>query len=1020
MPCQPTWLAIGLCSLLALAPTSGNALTSDLSGRVETTDGKPVPHVEVRMEGLGGDLSTDSGEFRVRLPSHFKLGDPIALVVQAWQVVSHSDGSLFIPSDRDPIVVIDAGKPNLGEFERERQYRTVPRGQITVTSPSSAGQTGRRWVSRLIQQNPTLLLGILLVALSLLLFSTRLILVLLQLDVRPIKDIAPLFYLTSFGRWKLFHGYRHELQKDTEIADNARHYVDLPYEWSGTDDAPPNSKLSERIQRSVVTRAIVVLADGGRGKTTLCHYLALRAAQGYLTRGGRRIEPVIIDGLAYTGDFIGTITDSLKQHHAYVNTAIVESQLSLGNLLVILDGFSEIREAFRKEADSSDVPAFVRKYPDVPFIFTSRSPLPAPLEQALRNPTMVSLKDVDDSTLSDFLAQYLINGLREVDAVTRQLNEALPNLPRIPLMLRLIATVYDATGKVPADQTSLFEKYVQQLTRPEVTGIDEPAGLDFALRHLVHETFLTSGGDRGLTVDRGVALLGSIKDTLQDYGVALKPIELLNLFRRAGLYRRTGDYLRFFHDSFESYFGARALAADFREKKYELLRETARHERLNETWTFLRAILHEPQDARILDEVIGGTQAWNPNFVSNYGWDWLPGSRSPAVPTERGQPQVSAGTRITANTDAPPLVTASSAEARQSDAVPQNSSAWWEIHHLFGNRQRQVGASSATRTLVSIRPFSASAYAVIALSGLAIGIRLLLFYVYRVPKVSESGLQDKALYLLLIPWALAWAAFLFGAMRCYSRLTHRRLGNALELGGPLVLFCLVIVGGFKLVPPPPDLSPPPETLTVPPNSDKAVDLRQNVVKVSAGDSEGGFGFIIAQQGQRIFLVTAYHVVGETDTPGSPTGSIKITFFADQVENFDAKLLEYDNSRDLALLVATVPQNFNWEKQCLASPQELKRGTPVWVVGRNGDWYVPGRNGVISSDQPDPDSFLTADMPGPWPGSSGGPLVTSTGIVGMVTAQGAEEARVLSIDSIRTIVERRGYPWGLSSNPPRYR
>lgn len=103
-----------------------------------------------------------------------------------------------------------------------------------------------------------------------------------------------------------------------------------------------------------------------------------------------------------------------------------------------------------------------------------------------------------------------------------------------------------------------------------------------------------------------------------------------------------------------------------------------------------------------------------------------------------------------------------------------------------------------------VQPLSAVAYALIALIGLAIGIGMLFVYVYQVPKLIESGVQNQIFYLLLIPWALGCAAFLFGAMRSYARFTHRQLGNALELGGPVVLFCLVIVGGFKLVPPPPE------------------------------------------------------------------------------------------------------------------------------------------------------------------------------------------------------------------------
>jgi hypothetical protein len=102
------------------------------------------------------------------------------------------------------------------------------------------------------------------------------------------------------------------------------------------------------------------------------------------------------------------------------------------------------------------------------------------------------------------------------------------------------------------------------------------------------------------------------------------------------------------------------------------------------------------------------------------------------------------------------------------------------------------------------QPLSASAYATIALVGLTIGVGLLLFYVYQVPKLVETGSESRVYYLLLIPWALACAAFLFGTMRSYARYTGKHLGNALELGGPVVLFCLVLVGGFKLVPQTPE------------------------------------------------------------------------------------------------------------------------------------------------------------------------------------------------------------------------
>lgn len=104
----------------------------------------------------------------------------------------------------------------------------------------------------------------------------------------------------------------------------------------------------------------------------------------------------------------------------------------------------------------------------------------------------------------------------------------------------------------------------------------------------------------------------------------------------------------------------------------------------------------------------------------------------------------------------------------------------------------------------SKQPLSAMAYAAIALAGLLLALGFTFFYIYQVPKLVEGGAQGQVFYLLLIPWALASAAFLFGAMRAYAHFTHRHRGSFLELGGPVVLFCLVLLGGFKLVPPAPE------------------------------------------------------------------------------------------------------------------------------------------------------------------------------------------------------------------------
>lgn len=97
-------------------------------------------------------------------------------------------------------------------------------------------------------------------------------------------------------------------------------------------------------------------------------------------------------------------------------------------------------------------------------------------------------------------------------------------------------------------------------------------------------------------------------------------------------------------------------------------------------------------------------------------------------------------------------------------------------------------------------PLSVTGYGLMALIALLVGIGLLVYYVREVPHL-EPSVRNQVYYVVLFPSAIACAVALFGAVRSYARLTARQPGVALELGGPVVLFVLILWGGFKLVPP---------------------------------------------------------------------------------------------------------------------------------------------------------------------------------------------------------------------------
>ncbi|MGH8590415.1 MAG: carboxypeptidase-like regulatory domain-containing protein [Gammaproteobacteria bacterium] len=90
-------------------------------------------------------------------------------------------------------------------------------------------------------------------------------------------------------------------------------------------------------------------------------------------------------------------------------------------------------------------------------------------------------------------------------------------------------------------------------------------------------------------------------------------------------------------------------------------------------------------------------------------------------------------------------------------------------------------------------------YAILSLGSFASGLVLVALLLWKGDKLTAWGLTGNFYYLILLPLGLTAAAFLFGAMRSYARYQGRQLGGALELGGPIVGFALVVIGGFVLV-----------------------------------------------------------------------------------------------------------------------------------------------------------------------------------------------------------------------------
>lgn len=77
---------------------------------------------------------------------------------------------------------------------------------------------------------------------------------------------------------------------------------------------------------------------------------------------------------------------------------------------------------------------------------------------------------------------------------------------------------------------------------------------------------------------------------------------------------------------------------------------------------------------------------------------------------------------------------------------------------------------------------------------------LVLAVLFSVYNRQLSFLTPSLYFFLLMPMALLASAFLFGAMKSYAKYSGKAYNGTLELGGPVVLFALILLLGIKAAP----------------------------------------------------------------------------------------------------------------------------------------------------------------------------------------------------------------------------
>lgn len=190
----------------------------------------------------------------------------------------------------------------------------------------------------------------------------------------------------------------------------------------------------------------------------------------------------------------------------------------------------------------------------------------------------------------------------------------------------------------------------------------------------------------------------------------------------------------------------------------------------------------------------------------------------------------------------------------------------------------------------------------------------------------------------------------------------------------------------------------------------AQELQGNVVRIKALNT--GFGFIVAERGGQVYIVTANHVVRDNEGQSEP---IVINFYQDQKKDIPATLLpKFAGERDVAVIQAPLPGGHSWRREAMGRPANLVPGvSKLWYVGRWELWEIPPRPGFVNRLE---GKHMVLEMRVAR-GSSGAPLIADDGIVGLVLAErNMERGLAVRLDTVQNLLVGWSYPWDMKPDP----
>jgi HEAT repeat protein/energy-coupling factor transporter ATP-binding protein EcfA2 len=211
---------------------------------------------------------------------------------------------------------------------------------------------------------------------------------------------------------------------------------------------------------------LVIVGAPGSGKTTLLKHLALKSCTENLKALERTCVPIPITlrELSDSGKDLRQYIDNVFEKYRFPKAKeFVESDLNTGKCQLLLDGFDELATKEQQEQIAVLIHRFMDKYHKCPVVVTSRI---AGYHDELSGFTKLELMEFDDKQIELFIQNWFGEGDPE-KATSMQAaikaNGQLKALARNPLMIVIIAIIYEEDRELPQRRADLYKRCVDVL-----------------------------------------------------------------------------------------------------------------------------------------------------------------------------------------------------------------------------------------------------------------------------------------------------------------------------------------------------------------------------------------------------------------------------------------------------------------------------------------------------------------------------------------------------------------------------